>query len=454
MIVESRSARGTDAATETVDAIVVGGGLAGLVVAHLVSQNGYRTVLVEKSEHLGGFDRSFRNANGRPFDFGLHVLDHMRSEFTTRLFESIVDGRVHAVERDRGIVLGGHVIPYNTPLEEWPESLRRMFPDGDVIDTIGTQAPTRERIASVYGAAFADHVFDDALRSYPSDHRHLSFGIEEERLVSGLYPWFFPRVPRSKAELDESRRYQDRVRETRREWMLYPDAGGFGAFVDGFRQTLEARGVAIRTGVELELDWDEEAGRVRRVAAGDEAWSSQRIYWCAPGTVLAGLPAQETIDARPDRFVLGSFEFDREVSTPHNELIVADPDHLMNRVSFPGKLALDRDDRVQIEFAFPKDHELGERNDSFWMESWLSSLKQLGIVPLDAEVADFDLKRVLTFYNSFGIDGRPMPEVDLSFVPEDSNLRPVIPTIAKANINRRVPQYFEFLARDLASNPT
>ena len=48
------------------------------------------------------------------------------------------------------------------------------------------------------------------------------------------------------------------------------------------------------------------------------------------------------------------------------------------------------------------------------------------------------------------IDGVPMPEVDFSgALPPDSNLRPVLPTIRKVNINTRLPQYLEFLAQDL-----
>ena len=76
------------------DAIVIGGNLAGISVAYLLSQYGYKTTLIEPAPFLGGIDGSFRNENGRTFDFGVHALDHERSEFVSRLMEHAVDGRV------------------------------------------------------------------------------------------------------------------------------------------------------------------------------------------------------------------------------------------------------------------------------------------------------------------------------------------------------------------------
>lgn len=434
------------------DAIVIGGNTAGLIVAYMLGQYGFETRLLEKSPVLGGTDRSFLNRNGRRFDFGLHVLDYMRSEFTTKLYERAVDGAVHKVPRRRGIVLRDHVIPYNAPAEEWPDELRRLLKPGPLVDELGTAPPTRENLTPFYGKAFVDFVFDEVLRSYPAECRHLEFGVEEAALMSGVYPWFFPRARRGRAELNESRAYQDRVRERNEEYLLYPDEGGFGAFAEGFRRKVEALGATVETDVaDLELDVEPETKVVRSVLAHGQRWYAPRVYWCAPPEPLCRVLSMPAPDTRPDRFVLGSFELDTRVTCDHTELIVAAVEHLANRISFPGKFTGERDDLVQVEFAFPRGSELAERGEGFWMESWIESLKTLGIVPRGAQVVDFDLKSVPLLYNSYGVEGEPMPDVTFE-LPEGSNLRPVLPTIRNANINARVPQYLRFLADDLAHN--
>ena len=96
--------------TDTVDAVVVGGSLRGLVTAWLLQSLGYRAVLVERSERLGGADSSFVTPGGARFDHGLHVLDAHRSPLATRLFQHVVEGRVHRQVLRRGLVLRGHVV--------------------------------------------------------------------------------------------------------------------------------------------------------------------------------------------------------------------------------------------------------------------------------------------------------------------------------------------------------
>ena len=164
---------------EQSDALVIGGNTAGVTVAYLLGQYGYKTRLLERSPYLGGIDRSFRNSNGRIFDHGLHVLEYMRSEFVTRLFSQAVNGEVNKVERRRGIVLRNHVIRYNAEPRDWPEELRAMLPDGELVDKLGTDRPTRENLAKFYGKPFADLIFDEALPSYPSDYRHCTLGVDE-----------------------------------------------------------------------------------------------------------------------------------------------------------------------------------------------------------------------------------------------------------------------------------
>lgn len=447
--IEKSTEKSTEKSNEEFDALVVGGNIAGLALAYWLGQYGYRTALIEKAPRLGGIDGSFRNRNGRVFDFGLHALDYMRSELTSKLFEHVVDGRAHRIQRRRGIVLRNHLIDYNAPLAEWPAELRELLPEGELVDELGAEPPTREGLARYYGQAFADLIYDEALPSYPADTRHLAFGVEPWQLLSAIYPWFFPRARRQSVAINKSRSYQDRVRERLGDQMLYPDEGGFGTFAMGFRRKLENVGVEICAGLP-DLQFEMDGSTVECVSFSGRRLHAPRVYWCAgpaPLCRVLDMPAPPA----PDRFVLGSFEFAQPISCDFTELLAADPSHAINRISFPGKLALDRDDRVQIEFSHPGDSDAYGETAEYWLETWLSSLRRLGIVGADNEVADFDLKPVTMLYNSFGVEGRPVSDVEVEFdVAAESNLRPVMPTLRKVNINTRIPMYLEYLAKDLA----
>ncbi len=436
---------------EECDALVVGGAVAGLTVAYLLAQYGYKTVLVEKGPALGGVDRSFQNKLGRRFDFGMHALDYNRAPFATKLFESALDGRCHRLPKKRGIVLAGEIIPYNVPAGEWPDSLRELFPAGPLYDELGSAAPTRENLARFYGKPFVDLIFDDALASYPAETHHLAFGVDEAALMVNVYPWFFPRAERARPETNTSRRYQDDVREHCREEVLYPDEGGFGAFPAGLERKLVEAGATVLTAADdLEFEMDPATDSVRSVRVHGRSLRPERVYWCAGPKPLCPLLDKPLPDTNPDRFVLGSFQFERPLTCDYLELILGDSQQLINRLSFPGKLALEADDLVQLEFAFPRDSKDFGVEPGFWHESWLTSLRQLGIAQADNEVLDFDFKTFPILYNSFGIEGKPMPEVDFTDLSPDSNLRPVEPTIRKVNINTRVPMYLRYLAEDLS----
>ncbi len=444
---------------ERVDAVIVGSNLAALVFAHLLSGWGYKTALVDRASKVGGMDRSFRNANGRSFDFGFHGLAYMRSEFVTRLFTDVVDGAVRHVEHRRGMVLRGHQVPYNAPPEAWPEELRALLRPGELVDTIGAAPPTRERLAEAYGPDFAGFIYDEVLASYPSEIRHLEFGVAAWRVLVNIYPWFFPRARRNAAAESGSRAYQDSVRGGRGESLLYPERGGFAGFAEAFRRKLETRGVELLLGADdYGVEFDADAGQVRWVQSGGRRLWAPRVYWCGSPASLCDLLGQPLPALDPDRFVLGSFEFDRPVRCGFTELIVGDPDHAINRVSFPGKLAGGEDSLVQLEFAYPRATDRYDDKSRYWLDQWTRSLRALGIVGADHQLRDFDFKSVPLLYNCFGAEGEPMPDIALRPLPPESNLRPVLPSLRKININTRVPEYLLFLAQDLcgpgASRPS
>jgi len=445
-----------DRESERFDAIVIGANVAGLVTSYVLTSWGFRTAIVERAARVGGVDASFRNERGRWFDFGLHALDDMRSELTTRFFGHVLEGALHRLERRRAIVLRGLTIPYNAEPKDWPDALRPLLLHGGespLVDDIGTQPPTRERIASCYGRGFADLVFGEILPSYPSDHRHALLGVPEQSLLVNVYPWFFPRSARARVSLDASRTYQDAVREQPREYLLYPDAGYFGAFPEAIARRCVAQGAELLLGArDLFVDYQPQTRRVESVLVNGRRLRAPRVYWCGPPAALCALVGREVPNATPDSFVLGSFEYERPVRCAYSELILGDPEHRINRISFPGKLAHGEDNLVQCEFAFPTADEEWSRKPEDWRDAFARSLTQLGVVDAHNRVVDASVQLVPIFYNVLGAEGRELPPLDFAdTLGPDSNLRPVLPTYQKVNINTRVPQIVQFLAHDLAA---
>ena len=55
-------------------AVVVGGGIAGILSAILLKKRFEEVYLIEKGKTLGGLLKSYRNQDGIEFDYGTHFL--------------------------------------------------------------------------------------------------------------------------------------------------------------------------------------------------------------------------------------------------------------------------------------------------------------------------------------------------------------------------------------------
>ena len=175
------------------EAVVIGGGISGLITSLILTENGNRVLLLEKEHRLGGTNSSFKNRLGDVFDFGYHTLDYNRSPFTTRFFERILKGRFHSFVLERGIAVHGQAFSYNAPIEEWPEDIARHVERTRFVDSLAG-SPTREAISEIYGEYLARLAFDEILPSYPGLRWQKQQGKPESELMDQIYPWFFPRA--------------------------------------------------------------------------------------------------------------------------------------------------------------------------------------------------------------------------------------------------------------------
>jgi len=310
---------------------------------------------------------------------------------------------VREFELKRGIVVQGHLIPYATPPEAWPQPLREHL--GIDPDAPGVHlGASRETFARTFGQWFADLVFDDMMSAYPVLKWKRDRGVPEEKLLDWLFPWFFPRTslemhPEQVSEAGvysrESRtsHHDGRHADPPTEPVLYPASGGYAQWIHAMLGQA-ADTMEIRTGLaDISADIDPDTLAVRSVTAGGRRYSAGRVFWCAPLPVLCKALGWQLPEGEPQWELLGSFTLNRSVRSDYHEILFGDPRYRIRRINFPGHIADDRSCRtVQVEYTT-----LGaevKRSADDWRDEWIASLREIGIIEHDHEPHWFDFKPV------------------------------------------------------------
>ena len=99
--------------------MVVGGGIAGLTAAYLLSKEGIDVVLVEKEDRVGGLARTFKY-NGYVFDIGPHRFYSSMKEVINFLYEVMDKDEMLEIERLSAV-------HYCNKYHTWPLRLRSVF---------------------------------------------------------------------------------------------------------------------------------------------------------------------------------------------------------------------------------------------------------------------------------------------------------------------------------------
>ena len=107
--------------------VIFGGGLSGLISANICSHLGIDSILIEKTNSLGGGNKSIKDKKGNIFDYGYHALDYNRSLLTTKFFERVLKNNFHKFQLSRGIVIQNNLFPSNELLPNWPIELKNLF---------------------------------------------------------------------------------------------------------------------------------------------------------------------------------------------------------------------------------------------------------------------------------------------------------------------------------------
>ena len=207
------------------DALVIGGGMAGLAAAWRLAQAGYRTVLIEASDHLGGLASSFEK-DGRLYPLGYHHILSTDAHLLSFLAQLGLLERVHWKRQRMGFYLDDKVHSLATPQDflRFPLPVRTKIRMAARVATawlpLAQDEPAGSWLSRVAGEAAVQDFFDPMTQ--------IKFGLPTSALSAA---WLRARTQSSEANC---------------RYGYMPDADWVSVLVDALRDSLEMLGVDIR----------------------------------------------------------------------------------------------------------------------------------------------------------------------------------------------------------------
>lgn len=430
------------------DVIIIGGGLTGLTAAYTCQQFGFSSVILERSSTLGGGGQSFKDGQGNIFDSGYHTLDYGRSALATRLFEKMLEGKFHKLLLKRGIVIKDHLLKYNSEICTWPQDLQQLFVTKKFEDNID-ELTSINQLTDIYGSDFISILVEDICRSYPSKKWALDHGGKIEDHVECVYPWFLPKTLRKTKRRTESEIFHDKTRDSD-HYVLYPNEGGFKQFPKSFASKLTRDGQTVELNCsDIRFIYsDSDTHIVSRVEAKGVSYNAPLIMWCAPLVQLFSMFSLPlSLNGKPQRLVLGNFVFEQELQSDYHEILVGSTKHLINRISFPGKIALQTDNLLQTEFYYPDgEYDFDEKQ---WKDEWLKSLKEIGIIE-NHDLVNFSFRQEIRGFATKESFERVSHELKDQILKVQTNLIIPFPMLGPENINRLIPETIQNVVSSLS----
>lgn len=270
--------------------VVVGGGVTGLVTAHLLAEAGATVHVIEKLPELGGLARSF-HYDGFAFDVGPHRF-HTGNPYVSGYLDRVLKRDGTFFPRVSEVYFEGEY--YRWPFR--PQGLVKLPPSL----AMKSFADLMVNGMREYGQdSFEDYV----LRQYgPTLYKHFFAGYSEKFL--GIHPrethqdWATAGINR--AIIDDKLQMQNLsqlVKSTFTQFnkteqsFLYP-RGGMHHIWNLVEQEIVQNGGSVYTGTSAKLEAED--GRITAVWAGDKRIECGRVIWTAPLTVALnqlGLPS-------------------------------------------------------------------------------------------------------------------------------------------------------------------
>jgi protoporphyrinogen oxidase len=315
--------------------VIIGAGVAGLVLADRLSEAGLSPVLIECEDRIGGLARSFRYANRAVFDIGPHRF-HTDDPAVQAYIEKTLGDDLVTIDRDSRLYLNGKYLPWPITLKNIaalpPAMMARagfdlLFPrkaanesfEDYIIERYGRTL--YRRFFKPYTEKFLDYRCSNLHRDWAEagiNRATIDKRIKTSSLGALIKSVLFSKNPHTK--------------------FLYPRTGGCGTFCDVLASKVEARGGRILTGTQVrKFDVDPE-GRIRALttSSGEEV-PLGHVFWSGALDALRALgPAPETVPRiHYVSTVIYNYLISGRTGRGFQWCYYGDSDMEVNRISFP-----------------------------------------------------------------------------------------------------------------------
>jgi protoporphyrinogen oxidase len=272
--------------------VVVGGGVAGLVTAHLLAESGAKVVVIEKFERVGGLARSYKY-DDFVFDCGPHRF-HTENPNIKAYLDRVLQGHATMFPRKSEVYFGGKY--YRWPLH--PKNLLQL--------PLPLAAKSGVDLALNGFKTYGGDTFEDyVLRQYgPTLYEHFFKGYSIKFL--GIHPrdthpdW--AKVGLNRAIIDDKLQMQNLAQLAKSTLLQYNKAeidfmypkGGLQVTWDKVSDLIRAQGGRIFTGTSARMVGGN--GRIEAVYAGSERIEPSVVVWTAPITLACSQLGVEVPD--------------------------------------------------------------------------------------------------------------------------------------------------------------
>lgn len=276
--------------SKPLDITIVGGGIAGLITALILTKEGHKITLVENSNACGGLLKTFYNEDDVPFDLGTHILSRLGIPELDELLYGGLDSdqwqRLDILKTAsifRGKLNEQCQFPdlRNLP-EEILEAARKELLAATEMESPAANA--EEHALLTYGPTITNEVIRPFMQKvYGKDLQDLSpFALN----ILGWSRFILYDQPQAE-ELKQNPLYDRKISHTSWEYGIspnynyYPVNNGIQLWIDGIINRLKQAGVEILTNTSVS-SVECEGNTIKTITlSNDQELETDHLYWTA-----------------------------------------------------------------------------------------------------------------------------------------------------------------------------